>query len=71
MRLSQGDKVSVIKSRYKGTAVLTLPQSHVRGILHTIDMVGYLPSLWDCGIRKKLVPLQRDSNSKRLWQRST
>ena len=47
----------------KGTAVLALPQSHVLGILHTLDMVCDLPSLWDCGIGEIAVPLHPNSNS--------
>ena len=47
----------------KGTAVLALPQSHVRGILHTLDMVCDLPFLWDCDVAFFAVPLHPDSNS--------
>ena len=54
MRLSSG---------CKGTAKFTLPQSHVRGILHTLDMVCDLPFLWDCGNQEITVPLQTNSNS--------
>ena len=43
--------------------VLALPQSHICGILHTLDMVCDLPFLWDCGIEEIAVPLHPDSNS--------
>ena len=45
-----------MSSGCKGTAVFALPQSHVHGILHTLDMVCDLPSLWDCGIEEIAVP---------------
>ena len=54
MRLSSG---------CKGTAVLALLQSHVRGILHTLDMVRDLPFLWDCDVAFFAVPLHPDSDS--------
>ena len=37
---------------------MALPQSHICGILHTLDMVCDLPFLWDCGIEDEMVSVQ-------------
>ena len=34
---------------------MALPQSPIRGISHTLDVVCDLPSLWDCRIKQLLV----------------
>ena len=38
--------------------IFLYPQSHFRGIWHTINVVVDLPFVWDCHIRRIVVPLQ-------------